>query len=206
MEPNPTFAALASDTALARATEVLQRNGFGVDTAENGAQAKEKALTLIPAGAEVMTMTSVTLEAIGLAKHLDESGTYNAIRPKLMKLDWKTQANEMRKLAAAPDWVVGSVHAVTEDGHVLIASNTGSQLAAYAYTGGKILWVVGTQKIVRNTEEGFRRLAEYTFPLEDARAQKAYGMHSGVNKVLLVNKEIAPGRITILFVKERLGF
>lgn len=206
MEPNPAFATLASDEVLARTTAALQQNGFTVHTVDNGAQAKAHALRLIPAGADVMTMTSVTLDAIGLGQVLNESGTYNAIRPKLMKLDWKTQANEARKLAAAPDWVVGSVHAVTEDGHVLIASNTGSQLAAYAYTGGKILWVVGTQKIVRNTEEGLRRLAEYAFPLEDERAQKAYGMRSGVNKVLLVNKEIAPKRITMLFVKERLGF
>ena len=55
-------------------------------------------------------------------------------------------------------------------------------------------------------DEGLRRIDEYAFPLEDARAQAAYGIHSGVNKVLIINREIAPGRITVVLVDEVLGF
>ena len=55
-------------------------------------------------------------------------------------------------------------------------------------------------------EEGLRRINEYAFPLEDARAQAAYGIHSAVNKVLIINREIAPGRITVVLVDEVLGF
>ncbi len=102
--------------------------------------------------------------------------------------------------------MVSSVHAVTEDGHLLIASNSGSQLSAEAYAGGKIIFVVGTQKIVKDTQEGLRRIYEYSYPLEDARAQKAYGMRSNVSKILIINKEIVSGRITLILVKEALGF
>ena len=65
-------------------------------------------------------------------------------------MDRTTQARERAKLGATPDLAIGSVHAVTEDGHVLIASNTGSQLPAYVYAAGKVIWVVGAQKIIKN--------------------------------------------------------
>ena len=197
---------LADDATIQRTIEALKANGVEAIVANNGEEAKKKVLEIIPQGSEVMTMTSMTLEETGISKVLDQSGKYDALRPKLMKMDYKTQAREMRKFANAPDWTIGSVHAVTEDGHLLIASNSGSQLPDYAYSAGDVIWVVGAQKIVKNTEEGIRRIYEHSFPLEDERARKAYGMPSGVNKILIVNKEIQPGRITVVFVKEKLGF
>jgi len=102
--------------------------------------------------------------------------------------------------------LVSSVHALTEDGHLIIASNTGSQLSSEAYAGGKVIFVVGTQKIVKDNQEGIKRIYEYCLPLEDERARKAYGMGSNVSKILIINKEIFPERITVFLVKEKLGF
>ena len=121
-------------------------------------------------------------------------------------MDRQTQADEIRRLSAAPDVMLGSVHAVTETGSLVTASNSGSQLGPYAAGAGRVILVVGTQKIVSDLDEGLRRIDEYAFPLEDARAQAAYGIHSGVNKVLIINREIAPGRITVVLVDEVLGF
>ncbi|MBI2327108.1 lactate utilization protein [Candidatus Curtissbacteria bacterium] len=197
---------LADDSTIEKTIKALKANGIEAEVVENGEAAKKRVLELIPEKSEVMTMTSMTLEEIGIAKEIDESGRYDAIRPKLLKMDYKTQGREMRKLANVPDWTIGSVHAVTEDGHLLIASNSGSQLPAYAYSAGQVVWVVGAQKIVKNTDDGIKRIYEHSFPLEDERAQKAYGMRSGVNKILIVNKEIQSGRIHVIFVKEKLGF
>jgi len=206
MKPNEEFGKLASEERIEKAEKALQENGFKVEVSENSQEAKKKVLELLPKGAEVFTMTSQTLEAIGLDKEINESGKYNAVRPKLFAMDRNTQAREMAKMGASPDWVVSSIHAVTEDGHLLIASNSGSQLSAEAYAGGNIIFVVGTQKIVKDTQEGLRRIYEYSYPLEDTRAQKAYGMRSNVSKILIINKEIMPERITIILVKEKLGF
>ena len=116
----------------------------------------------------------------------------------------------MRKLGAAPDFAVGSVHAVTEDGHLLIASNTGSQLPAYVYSAGKVIWVVGAQKIVKDLDEGMKRLREYVLDLETARARKAYGLpddwNSFYSKVLVFRREVNPGRTHLVLVNEALGF
>lgn len=197
---------LATDKEIDKTIKALEANGIKTLVVEDGKAAKEKVIKMLPANAEVFTMTSMTLESIGLDKEINESKKYNAVRPKLYAMDRNTQGREMAKLGAAPDWVVSSVHAVTQDGHLLIASNSGSQLSAEAYAGGKVIFVSGTQKMVKNTDEGIRRIYDHSFPLEDKRAQKAYGMHSGVNKILIINKEIAPDRITLILVKEKLGF
>lgn len=206
MKPDEKYGQLANEETIQKTVKALKSNNFKVEVEEKGEEAKKKVLELLPSGAEVFTMTSQTLEVIGVDKEINESGKYNAIRPKLFAMDRNTKAREMAKLGAAPDWVVASVHAVTEDGHLLIASNTGSQLSAEAYAAGKIVFVVGAQKIVKNTEDGIKRIYEYCLPLEDERARKAYGMPSAVNKILIINKEFMPERITVILVKEKLGF
>ena len=198
---------LASADALNAAIKALSANGISVIVVENGEEAKKKALELIPKEVEVFTVTSTTLASIGLDKELNESGSYASVRKRLNGMNRDTQSMEMAKLGSAPDWVVGSVHAVTEEGSAIIASQTGSQLASYAYGARHIIWIVGAQKIVKDLDEGMRRIYEYTLPLESERAKKAYGAPgSAVNKLLIVNKEVVPNRITIILVKERLGF
>ena len=197
---------LATDEEIKKTANELETNGIKTVVVENGKEAKAKVIEMLPVNAEVFTMTSMTLETIGLEKEINESGNYNAVRPKLFAMDRNTQSREMAKLGAAPDWVVSSVHAITENGHLIIASNSGSQLSAEAFAGGKVIFVAGTQKIVKNDKEGLARIYEHTYTLEDERAQKAYGMHSGVNKIFIVNKEVVPERITLILVKEKLGF
>lgn len=198
---------LPSDDILKKTVKALGENGIDAQIVKTPEEAKKKVLELIPHGAEVMTMTSQTLEAIGIVSQINESGDYDAIRPKLMALDRTTQGREMRKLGAAAEWSVGSVHAVTEDGKVVIVSNTGSQIPGYAYGSGHVIWVVGAQKIVKNLEEAFERINDYVLPLEAERANKAYGAPgSYVSKMLILNQEINPDRIRIIFVKVKLGF
>lgn len=182
------------------AVEALKKNGMEVLVADNGGEAKKKVIEMIPAGAEVMVMSSVTAETIGLTE-------LDTVKKQLMKMDRTTQGREMQKLGAAPEWAVGSVQAVTEDGQLVMVSNTGSQLGAYAYAAGHVIWVVGQQKIVKNLDEAFKRIYEYVLPRESERAKAAYGMPgSNVSKMLIINKEIKPGRCTVVLVKEDLGF
>jgi acyl-CoA hydrolase len=111
-----------------------------------------------------------------------------------------------RRLGASPDIMLGSVHAVTETGSLVAASVSGSQLGPYVSGAGKVILLVGTQKIVPDLEAALLRIDEYAFPLEDARAQAAYGIHIGVIKVLVVNREWTPNRITVVLCDEPLGF
>jgi len=148
----------------------------------------------------------MSLDVAGITEEIDKSGAYESLRPRISSMDRQTRADEIRRLSAGPDFMLGSVHAVTETGSLMAASMGGSQLGPYVSGAGRVILVVGTQKIVPDLEDGLRRINEYAFPLEDARAQEAYGIHSAVNKVLIINREITPGRITVVFVDEVLGF
>jgi hypothetical protein len=200
------FGTVADDARVNRASAALEANGIKVLRAASAAEAKEIVLALIPDGAQVHHGASQTLEVSGIIDAVDKSGRYEHLRPKLGSMDRKTQGDEIRRLGAAPDVMLGSVHAVTEAGSLIAASMGGSQLGPYVSGAGKVILVVGTQKIVSDLEEGLRRVNEYAYPLEDARAQLAYGIHSAVNKVLIINCEVVPGRITVVFVDEVLGF
>jgi hypothetical protein len=173
---------------------------------DSGEEAREVVRSILPVGAEVYNNTSRTLEVIGVAEDIERSGRYQPLRPRLYQMDREMQAREMRQLSASPDWVVGSVHALTEEGSLLIASASGSQLAPIASGAGHVILVVGAQKVVPDLNTGLRRIYEYCFPLEDRRARQAYGVPSGVNNVLVINKAIFPGRITAILVNEPLGF
>lgn len=203
------FSQAASTERIEKAAAALRANGgFEVYFAANGQEAKERVLSLVPAGAEVFTMTSVTLDTIGLSKEINEPGKFDSVRVKLAALDSEKDKREKRQLGAAPDWAIGSVHAITETGEVIIASNTGSQLPAYVYGAGKVILVVGAQKIVADREAAMERLYEYVLPLEGERANKAYNITTGshVSKLLIMNREVEPGRITIILANEALGF
>ena len=212
LTPNRAWAELASDDQIERTAAALEANGMRAIVVDTGDEARHQVFKLLPAGAQVMTMTSRTLEEIGVAEEInepsdvDEVRRYDAVRPKLMQMDMQTQWPEMRRLGASPDYAVGSVHAVTEQGEVFVASASGSQLAAYVYGAGSVIWVVGSQKIVPDREAAFQRIYEYSFPREDERAREAYGIGSGVNKVVVVNREFMPERITVILVKQELGF
>ena len=187
-----------------KTVKALIANGIEAIVATDKEHAKNIVLGLIPKEASVMTMTSVTLDETGIAKELNESGNFNSARKKL---ETTTDPKEKKILANIPDYVVGSVHAITEDGKVVIASNTGSQLPAYVYTADHVIWVVGSQKIVEDLDDGVKRLYDYVLPLESERAKAAYGVPgSFVSKFLVINKEVNLGRIIVVFVPEKLGY
>ncbi len=201
-----SFTSLPSAEVVEKTKGALEKNGVAVFIVNNEAEAKQKVLETIPLGAEVMTMTSVTLETIGVVDEINETDKYSSVKKKLASMKRETQGPEMQRIGAAPEWAVGSVHAVTENGEVFIASRTGSQLPAYAYGSAHVVWVVGMQKIVSDADMAVKRIYEHCLPLESERARKAYGTDgSSVNKILRINQE-NKGRITMILVNEVIGF
>ena len=199
------FARLAPVAQIERTALALEANGMHALIAEDSQQARKLFFELVPEGSQVYQGSSITLDTLGITAHMEESGCFDAIRPKLRRLDRQTQSDQIRQLGASPDTMVGSINAVTEDGRVLVASASGSQLGPYVSGAKKVIWVVGAQKIVKDLDEGLRRIEEYVLPLENERLLKVYGMKTSLNKILIFNKE-RPGRITIILVKANLGF
>jgi len=172
---------------------------------ETGAQARELVLGMIPEGAEVHSGKSKTLEDVGLYAELVESGRYDALRPRYFKMDRKTQGREIRKLIAAPDFMLGSVAAITDAGVLVSASATGSQLGAYVSGAGRVILVVGSQKIVSDLDAALKRIDEVVFPYENAQVRERLGVDTALEKVLLVYGEWLAGRTTVVLVREPVG-
>lgn len=200
------FTEPASAQSLERAANALTEHGFRVEILDNAAAARDRVMELIPDGASVFTGASETLRLSGIEVDLNASGWYEAIRPRVLAMDRATEGDEIRKLTATPDFVLGSVAAVTETGSLVAASGSGSQLPAYAGGAAQAIWIVGAQKVVPDLATALRRVEEHALPLESARAQAAYGQPSAVNRLLVLNAEPRPGRATVLLLREAIGF
>jgi hypothetical protein len=200
------YAQAATSQSIEKTKAALESKGIKVFVVDTPAAAKDQLLKLIPQGASVGAGASVTLDESGITAALD-SGAYDYVRTRATAMDRQTQADEIRRILATPDYMVGSAHAVTEDGSLLFGSMGGSQIGPYASGAGKVIWVVGSQKIVPNVDEGLKRLHEYSLVLESERARKAYGIPgSALNNILIINGSIAPGRLTVILVQQPIGF
>jgi acyl-CoA hydrolase len=199
------FTALPDEQTLASAVTALEEHGFSVEIVDNLDAAREAVLARIPHGSSVMTNTSVTLPETGIADAINDGRPYESARNAMFALDFATQAQEMKAIGGQPDYALGSVHAVTRDGTLVIASASGSQLASYAWGAASVIFVVGAQKLVPTLEAAHERIYQHSLVLEDARAVAAYGQHSQVGKILEIHQEL-PGRIHIVLIRQVVGF
>jgi L-lactate utilization protein LutC len=204
--PTTSFTDPAPAERLERAAAALTAKNFAVEILDDAAVARTRVKDLIPEGASVFTAASETLRLSGIEEDISTSGRYEAIRPRVLAMDRATQMDEIRRLLASPDVVVGSVAAVTETGSLVAASASGSQLPAYAAGAARAIWVVGAQKVVPDLPAALRRVEDHCLPLENERAMKAYGWPSAINRVLILNAEPEAGRGTILLLREAIGF
>ncbi len=199
------FTTLPDEQTLADTVVALEEHGFSVEVVDDLDAARDAVLARIPEGTSVMTNTSVTLEETGIADAIDDGGPYDAARSKMMALDFATQLQEMKAIAGQPEYALGSVHAVTRDGTLVIASASGSQLASYAWGAANVIFVVGAQKLVPSLEAARERIIEHSLKLEDARAYAAYGQNSFIGKILEIHQEM-PGRIHVVLIRQPVGF
>jgi len=199
------FAVPASEAELEALAEKLRARNFEAVIVQDGAEAKAEVLKRIPEGAQVHSGKSKTLEDAGLFKEFMEGDRFDFVRKRTMKLDPKTQRDEMRKLGAAPDVMVNSAHAVTEEGQIVITSASGSQIGPIASGAGRLILVIGSQKIVPDLDAAFRRIREHVFPYEDARLREAMGIGTKITRTLILDQDFMPGRTTVILVREPIG-
>jgi len=202
------FDILASKETVEKTIKALKSRGINAEFVNTKEDALKRINNLIPAGKEVMTGGSTTLDQIGFTDML-KSGKHpwKNLKDEILAEKNPAKQMELRKKSVTSEYMVGSVHAVVETGEVLVVNATGSSIPGYSFSSDNVIWVVGIQKIVPTVEEGFKRLREYCFPLEDKRMKSIGYPGSTLGKFLLFEKEIMESRkITLIFVNEKLGF
>jgi LUD domain len=204
MKPDE-FTSTASEGTLQRVVAKLQERNIEGVVVDNGDDARKLVLEKLPKGAEVHSGKSKTLQEAGIFDLIQDPDQFDALRPRYLKMDRQTQAREIRKLIAAPDFMLGSVNAVTEDGILVAASATASQLGPYANTAGKVIFIVGSQKIVPDLETALQRIREYVLPWEDEQVRQRLPSGSFVGKILIIEREWVAGRMEVILVREPIG-
>lgn len=205
-EPN-VWAKLADEETIARTAEALKQHGIEVFVVGNGEEARKKVLELIPEGAEVLEASSTTMNEIGVTKEIEESGRYASVRKMLHGIADAEERGAMRRKHLAAPYAIGSVQAITEDGRLVTASASGSQISVYAFDSQNVILVASTNKIVKGLDEAIKRINERALPLESKRVNEQYGWSQGsyVGKLLVIARD-SPGRTKLILVKEVHGF
>lgn len=198
---------LPSEKDVNEAAENLKSRGINVVIANNKEEALEKLKGLIPKGTSIANGGSTTLEQIGFVDYLikEKHGWKNLHEEVLKEKDPRKQADLRRKMVTA-DYFVGSVNAIAKTGALVSCDTTGSRSGAYLFAAKNLILVSGINKITDNLDKAMQRIREYVFPLENARAVKAYGRGAGTNKWMIIEREVIPNRTTLILVRERLGF
>ena len=200
---------LASVEVIEKTINSLKKRGFLPEVIETREAALMRIKELIPGGATVMNGSSRTLEEIGFIEHLKTNNHgWKNLHADILALSDTTEQQKMREQAFFSEFYLGSVHALTESGELLIASNSGSQLPHLVSTSANLILVVGAQKIVPTVDEAFKRLDEQVIPLEEKRMRAAQGVGTYPSKVLLLNREpdFMGRKVHLLIVNEILGY
>lgn len=189
--------------------KALTGKGYEVFQVRAGAEALEAIKQIIPDGASVMNGTSVTLEQIGYFEYL-KSGQHKWVdlHARITAEPDKQKRTSLRRQSVLTDYYLGSVHALTESGEFIVASNTASQLPMIVYTALNLIFVVSIKKIVPDFDSAMKRLKEQVYPLEEKHSMEKYGEHTAMNKIVIFNGEVSySGRkVRFILVEEDLGF
>lgn len=187
--------------------EELKKHNINVVLVDNKENALKTILDKIPAGSEVANGSSTTLSEIGYIDYIKQNGAkYNNLNEKTLLETDSVKQSELRRKSVTADYYLASVNAITQQGQLVAVDATGSRVTAFPYAAKNLILVAGVSKITENLDSAMKRIREHVFPLEDKRMQGAYGMGSSFGKWVIIDNEVNPNRITLILVKEVLGF
>ena len=198
---------MPDDATIKKTVAAIEARGIRVILAETAGEALRDVMDLIPEGAEVMNGSSTTLTEIGFDRVLRENpkkwGDYHAV---ITAESDEKRRHALRRKSVAADYFLSGVQAIAESGEVVGCDKTGSRMGAWPHAAAHLILVSGVNKIVPTLDDALRRCREYALPLEDQRARRVYGTPSAIGKYVILAEEVIEGRITLVLVREQLGY
>jgi L-lactate utilization protein LutB len=185
----------------------LEANGFDVVVVDTAAAALETLISHIPAGASVMNGHSTTLEEVGFVEYLTgDDHDWESLPAKIQAIDDDAARQAARRESQTADYFVGGINAIAQTGELVAADRSGSRIGAYPFAASNVVIVSGLNKIVADLGAALDRLESVAYPLENERAQDAYGVESAIAKQLIFRQELEEGRTTVVLIREQLGY
>ncbi len=196
-----------SPEAVEQTIRALEGHGITVITVANSDGAMAEVQKLIPRGAEVMTGSSTTLIEIGFEDYLSgKTAGWKDLHEVITAENDGTKRAELRRKSVTADYFVSSASAITETGEIYGCDASGSRVGAWPFAAGHVIIVCGINKIVPTLDDAIVRVREYVYPLENSRAHHAYGTPSMIAKCVILAQEKIPGRVTVILIRESLGY
>ena len=192
--------------AIDRTLAGLKSRNVDAVVAENGDEARQILLDMIPDGAEVFKSTSETLDTIGYSDYIRETDRYRNLYLEISEEPDRDRQRELRRLASVAEYYVGSVHAVAETGEVVVASGSGSQLGAYVYGAKTVIWVSGVQKICPTLDDALARVKGFSVERHHKWSTAQGRPAAPLGKLMIFENEQNPARIKMVLIKESLGW
>ena len=204
--PDQKLRPLTDDGTITRTVEALAARNFDAVVAQTSAEALEILIDLVPAEAEVYVGTSETLDSIGYTEYFQKNHNDKNLHGKVEAESDPAKRRELHRMSSVAEYIVGSVQAIAETGEILVASASGSQIGAYAFGAKNVILVAGTQKLCHNLSDAMARVRGYTLEKHDEwLAEKGIGP-APIGKLMVMEKEVVPGRVRVILVKENLGW
>lgn len=198
---------IPSDEEIKKTVENISKRGIEIKLFETKKEALEEIKRLIPPKVSVQEGSSVTLKEIGFTDFLNSGKhSWKNLHEEIAKENDAQKRSDLRRKSTTADVFLGSVNAISENGEIVACDNSGSRVSAYLFAAKKVILVAGIQKITPSLEKAIERVREYVWPLESERAKKAYGSPSNTSKWMILEKETTPHRITLILIKEKLGY
>ena len=197
---------LADDGAIQRTVEGLKARNMEATVVNSGAEALAKLKELLPEGAEIYNNTSETLDSIGFSEFVHGNPKYRNLHDDMAEETDPGKQMEVRRRVTLADYFIGSVQAIAETGEVVVASASGSQIAAYVFAANHVIWVAGTQKICPSLDHALARVRGYTVDRHDKWLEEQGRDPFPIGKLMVCERERVTGRITVILIKESLGW
>jgi L-lactate utilization protein LutB len=185
----------------------IEARGIKVLISRNAEEALDVLKKIIPPGAEVMNGSSTTLIEIGYEEFITggRSG-WKSIHDLIKAENDNEKRADLRRKSVTADYFISGANAIASTGEIIACDASGSRVGAWPSAAGHLILVVGINKIVPTLNDALNRVREYAYRLENVRAQKVYGTPSVIGKCVILAHEKTEGRVTLILVREALGY
>ncbi len=208
--------------------ENLKKNGMEAHFVNTKEEALELLLSFIPKGSTVAAGGSASLKECGVLEAL-KSGDYNYLDRHKENIT-KNEAYEVLKQSLTADVYLSSTNAVTLGGELYNVDGTGNRLAALNFGPEKVIFLVGTNKIVKDLKEADIRVKTIAAPKNTVRlckntpcskTGKCFAITQNINNTfndgcqssdricrnyLVLGKQKDDGRVKVIICAEMLGY
>jgi L-lactate utilization protein LutB len=198
---------IPSSDIVEKTAREIEKRGIHVIISPDGEDALEQIKKIIPAGAEVMNGSSTTLIEIGYEEYISRGNSgWDLVHHRITAENDDSKRAELRRKSVTADYFISGANAIARSGEIVACDASGSRVGAWPFAAGHLVLVVGINKIVPTLEDALQRVWQYAYRLENVRAQKAYGTPSIIGKCVILSHEKNKGRVTLILVKESLGY